>query len=74
MLTLSRRRPLSYINQSIGLRSKSMDWLLYDNGLRLDRVNDAAVKLNSANVFYLKSRILTYWNLVLAQTLVVKGC
>ena len=58
MLTLSRRRPLSYRNQSIGLRSKSMDWLLYDNGLRLDRVNDAAVKLNSANVFYLKSRIL----------------
>ena len=35
-----------------------MDWLLYDNGLRLDRVNDVAVKLNRANVFYLKSRIL----------------
>ena len=31
-LTLSRRRPLSY------LRSKSMDWFLYDNGLRLERV------------------------------------
>ena len=33
---LSWRRPLSYKNQSI---SKSMDWFLYDNGLRLERVN-----------------------------------
>ena len=32
--------------------------LLYDNGLGLDRVNDVAVKLNRANAFYLKSRIL----------------
>ena len=39
-LTLSRWRPLSYRNQSIDLRSKfkSMDWFLYDNGLRLERV------------------------------------
>ena len=37
-LTLSRRRPLSYRNQSINLPSKSMDWFLYDNGLRLERV------------------------------------
>ena len=28
-LTLSWRRPLSYRNQSIDLRSKSMDWFLY---------------------------------------------
>ena len=35
---LSRRRPLSYRNQSIDLQSKSMDWFLYDNGLRLERV------------------------------------
>ena len=39
-LTLSRRKPLSYRNQSIDLQSKSMDWLLYDNGLRLERVKD----------------------------------
>ena len=32
---LSRRWPLSYRNQSI---SKSMDWFLHDNGLRLERV------------------------------------
>ena len=35
-LTLSRRRALSYRNQSIDLL---MDWFLYHNGLRLERVN-----------------------------------
>ena len=38
LLTLSRRRPLSYRNQSIDLRSKSMDCFLYDNGLCHERV------------------------------------
>ena len=38
ILTLSRRRPLWYRNQYIGLLRKSMDWFLYDNGLRLERV------------------------------------
>ena len=38
-LTLSRRRPLSYRNQSTDLQSKSMDWFLYDRGLRHERVN-----------------------------------
>ena len=37
-LTLSWRRPLPYRTQSIDLRSKSMDWFLYDNGLRHERV------------------------------------
>ena len=37
-LTSSWRRPLSYRNQSIDLRSKSMDWFLYDNGPRHERV------------------------------------
>ena len=37
-LKLSRRRPLSYRNQSIYLQSKSMDWFLYDNDLRHERV------------------------------------
>ena len=37
-LTLSRRRLLPYRNQSIDLLCKSMDWFLYDNGLRLERV------------------------------------
>ena len=39
-LTLSWRRPLSYRNQSIDLQDKSMDWLLYDNGLRHERVEN----------------------------------
>ena len=37
-LTLSWRRPILYRNQSIDLRSKSMDWFLYDIGLRHERV------------------------------------
>ena len=37
-LTPSWWRPLSYTNQSIDLRSKLMDWFLYDNGLRHERV------------------------------------
>ena len=38
-LTVSCRRPLSYRNQSIDLQSKSMDWFLYDRGIRHERVN-----------------------------------
>ena len=37
-LTFSWRRPLLYRNQSIDLGSKSMDWFLYDNGLRHEGV------------------------------------
>ena len=37
-LTLSWRRPLSCRNKSIYLLCKSMDWFLYDNGLRHERV------------------------------------
>ena len=37
-LTLSWRRLLSYGNQSIYLLCKSMDWFLYDNGPRHERV------------------------------------
>ena len=39
-LTRSWRRPLSYKNQSIDLLCKSMDWFLYDNSLRHERVKD----------------------------------
>ena len=38
-LTLSRWRLISYRNQSIDLQRKSMDWFLYDIGLRRERVN-----------------------------------
>ena len=37
-LTLSRRRPLSYRNQSTDLQSKLMDWFPYDNSFRHERV------------------------------------
>ena len=37
-LTLSWRRPLSHRNQSINLLLKSVDWFLYDNSLRHERV------------------------------------
>ena len=36
--------PLSYRNQSIDLQRKLMDWFLYDNGLRHDRVKSNAIK------------------------------
>ena len=38
-LILSWRKSLSYRNQSIDLLCKSMDWFLYDNSLRHERVN-----------------------------------
>ena len=38
-LTLSWRRPLSYRNKSMYLLCKSIDWFLYDNGLRHERIN-----------------------------------
>ena len=38
-LTLSWRRPMSYRNQSIDLLRNSVDWFLYDIGLRHERVN-----------------------------------
>ena len=37
-LNLLWRRPLPYRNQSIDLQSKSIDWFLYDNGLRHERM------------------------------------
>ena len=37
-LTLSRRGPLSHRNRSIDLLRKSVDWFLYNNSLRLERV------------------------------------
>ena len=43
ILTLSWRRSLSYRNQSIDLLGKSIDWFLYDNGLRRERVKKLRV-------------------------------
>ena len=38
LLTLSPWWPISYKNQPIYLQSKTMDWFLYDIGLRRERV------------------------------------
>ena len=43
-LTLSWRRPLLYRNQSIDLQSKSMNWFLYDNSLRHERVKKSRTR------------------------------
>ena len=37
-LTFSWRRPISYRSQSIDFLRKSMDWFLYDIGLRQERL------------------------------------
>ena len=47
LLTLSRRRPISYRNQSIHLQSKSMDWFLYDICLLRERVKSTSGRLCS---------------------------
>ena len=44
-LTLSWWRPLSHRNQSIDLVRKSMDWFLYDNGLRHERGKGKAIRI-----------------------------
>ena len=55
ILILSWRRLISYRNQSIDVRSKSMDWFLFDIGLRHERVNKGHkylffIKVGVANV------------------------
>ena len=71
-LTLSWRRPLSYRNQSIDLQSKSLDWFLYDNGFRHERVK----ALRSVDI-WLKdklssglSQVVSLWHLTHIMPLV----
>ena len=60
--TLSWWRPLSYRNQSIDLQSKSMDWFLFDNGLRRERVNRESAEKNEKKLNWKKlSRNRTFW-------------
>ena len=49
------RRPLSYRNQSIDLLCKSMDWFLYDNDLRHERVKGSFI---SQNIYVF---VTTFW-------------
>ena len=57
-LTLSWRRPLSYRNQSIDLLHKLMDWFLYYNCLRHERI-----KLSDSIWQY--NLILLWWLIIL---------
>ena len=58
-LTLTWRRPLSYRNQPTDLRSKSMGWFLYDNGLRHERVKLTLKTANGIKDVVLVSLLLT---------------
>ena len=49
ILTLSWRWSLLYRNQSICTQTKSMDWFLYDNVLRHERVKYSSVTINISN-------------------------
>ena len=57
LLTLSWQRPLSYRNQSIDLRSKSMDWFLYNNSLRHERINPLYLLQSIARTYLEPSQI-----------------
>ena len=58
-LTLSWRRSLSYGNQSIDSLRKSIDWFLYDNDLRYERV-----KYSLKNVTFATFALQFKWNSV----------
>ena len=47
----SWRRSLSYINQSIDLLCKLMDWFLYDNGIRHERVKVNELRYYGSTLF-----------------------
>ena len=55
LLTLSWQRPVSYRNQSIDLQSKTIDWFLYDNGLRHERVKVRKLTSDSSMVVTIAS-------------------
>ena len=59
-LTLSWRRPLSYRNQPINLQSKSMDWFLYDIGLRHERVKLHDKPRPKSQDMFLKIQLMKY--------------
>ena len=61
-LTLSWRRPLSYRNQSIDLRSKSKDWFLYDKGLRHERVKLKNETARFPFIWIWTNEIIGKWN------------
>ena len=68
-LTLSWRRPLSYRNQSIDLKSKSMNWFLYDNSLCHERIKRFRIFLSRTTLTSVKIRWLQIATLALRKLL-----
>ena len=64
ILTISWRRPISCRNQSIDLLRKSMDWILYDIGLRHERVN-RITKSNDTKYFIFWNRLFEVLNILM---------
>ena len=59
-------RPLLYRNQAIDLLWKSMDWFLYDNDLRHERVNsiwDYLFKSFPRLLFKIQMLVSAFWTL-----------
>ena len=52
VLTLSRRKSLSYRNQSINMQSRSMDWLLYDKDFLHEKVNALLLASIHQDIFF----------------------
>ena len=50
--TLLQRRFLLYRNQSIELQSKSIDWFLYERGLRNERVTSSTTTRGIPTILY----------------------
>ena len=51
-------RLLSYRNQSTDLLRKSMDWFLYENGLRHERVNYLRLKIILTGISFTRETFL----------------
>ena len=73
-LTLSWRRPLSYRNQSIDLRSITMDWFLYDNGPRHERVKQRLCEKFILQPFWVQCSGQSYISVALSMPCVTKSC
>ena len=69
ILTLSRRRPISYRNQSIHLLCKSIDWFLYDIGLRRERVKIKKGMLKSVRYMYRSSHSQMFFKIAFLKNL-----
>ena len=58
VLNLSWQRSLLYRNPSIDLQNKSMDWFLYDENLRHERVNALLLACIHWNIFFQYDKII----------------